>query len=113
MPGIRKARSDRVQESKDAKRYRISRRFGSSFFDRLCYRPIIPFSDQMHEKGDARQVLFLRLFLPSVTHLAGDLGKLTVFEVLEDLAIDLLRHGDHEAGDVFVVVFVGCKVIGG
>ena len=48
----------------------------------------------------------VRYLLSPMTGLAGDLGELSFFEVFEDFAVDFLRHGDHEARDVFAGVFV-------
>lgn len=48
----------------------------------------------------------VRYLLSPMAGLAGDLGELSFFEVFEDFAIDFLRHGDHEARDVFAGVFV-------
>ena len=60
-----------------------------------------PHTGKPMDRGQASRYL-----LAPMAGLAGDLRELSFFEVFEDFAIDFLRHGDHEARDVFAGIFV-------
>ena len=67
------------------------------------YRAFFAFFPGEEEDGMMSGVRYL---LSPMAGLAGDLSELSFFEVFEDFAIDFLRHGNHEARNVFAGVFV-------